>query len=101
MKVLENLDFFLNFHIGTSIFTSFLSHASVEVQERANIGLQCVLQLRNVCQNKTQSSLTYLFEGNLILRFEKLSTFSLLRRVETGGCKSAKKGADSGRVELG
>ena len=45
------------------IYKGYLSHGSVEVQERANIGLQCILQMKEIILTKPESDFQFLFEG--------------------------------------
>jgi len=47
------------------IYKGYLSHANVEVQERANIGLQCILQMKDIILTKPESDFQFLFEGEL------------------------------------
>ena len=54
-------------HFANAIqkFESYLSHSSVEVQERANVGLQCIRQLKEARESNSTSSIMYLFDGEL------------------------------------
>ena len=45
------------------IYKGYLSHANVEVQERANIGLQCISQMKEIILAKPESDFQFLFEG--------------------------------------
>ena len=58
------------------IYKGYLSHANVEVQERANIGLQCILQMKEIILTKPESDFQFLFEGEgCLFRFERVNSF--------------------------
>ena len=91
----ENVEFY---DCAIEIYKGYLSHANVEVQERANIGLQCILQMKEIILTKPESDFQFLFEG----KFEKFHLYALIflfRRIETCGSKSTKEGSDTGRTK--
>ena len=58
------------------IYKGYLSHANVEVQERANIGLQCILQMKEIILTKPESDFQFLFEGEgCLFRVERVNSF--------------------------
>ena len=91
----ESVEFY---DCAIDIYKGYLSHANVEVQERANIGLQCILQMKEIVLTKPESDFQFLFEGE----FELINIYFLImlfRRIETCGSKSTKEGSNTSRTK--